>query len=215
MLKTKQLGLYLPEGGDPLSVGPLNKNFELLDGEVTRRGKVAQGSYTGGTSAQTPASCMDYYKQKFTRGLGEPNSRAEDLTITLDFVPKLFVLTGTLETEVAWESVTTGGDVGDNPAIFETSPSGVEYQLFDMTAHLGRALCPVEFHSRYPWVWFNENNLYEFAWKEVCAEGCCRVEAADNGDGTCTLTIRGVEEAYGTVNWADVEGMTYHWTAIG
>lgn len=215
MKKTEHLGLNLPEGSDPLSVRPLNENFAVLDGEVASRGKVAQGSYVGGTPAKAPLVCMDYYKQMFTRALGEPNGRGEDLTITLDFMPKLFFLTGVLEKTVEWNEVTTGGVVGDNEVLSETVPTGVEYQLFDMAADLSRALCPVEFRSRYPWVWFNESNFYEFAWKEECGESRSRVEAADNGDGTCTLVIRGADEEYGTVNYADVEGMTYHWIAIG
>ena len=215
MLTTEKLGLFLPEGGDLISVDPLNRNFERLEEVLEGRAQVARGSYVGGTAAQTPETCRDYYYRAHTRGLGNPNSRAGDLKITLGFEPKLFIMTGVLEKNMDWGKVATGKVVEGETVPVELFPTGVEYQLFDMTASAERRLCPVQFRSRYPWVWLNERNLYEFGWKETCEESRCLVEVSDNGDGTYTVAVRGTDAEYGTVNYADVAGMTYRWTAIG
>lgn len=42
-----------------------------------------------------------------------------------------------------------------------------------------------------------------------------RVTFAENDDGTCTVTIHGTDATRATVNYLDIEGMTYHWVAIG
>ena len=211
MIKTERLGLYLPEGGDPLSVGPLNENFQRLDGVM----RVAQGSYSGVVPAGEPRSCYDYAGRKHTCGFGQPESGAADVSIALEFEPKLFLLTGCRETETVWEQVTTGTITTEGSISSTDEYSGMEYQLFSMAAAAGQSLCRGQLSCRYPFVGANEYGDYVFAWQEEHGPVFCRVETAVNEDGTCTLSVLGTDEAYGSVNYANVEGMTYRWTAIG
>ena len=215
MQKTELLGLNLPEGSDPLSAKPLNENFRSLEAALSARGRLAVGSYVGTVPTEEATTYYDFYSTKYTRCFGDPANSEADVTITLDFEPRLFFLTACREGEVAWNGVYTGYTGVDGKVVTQKNYTGIESQMMKLSAVVGAPVNEMELCARYPSLYWNEYNHKVFEWVEEHKAVLTRVECTDGGSGTWTLSVKGGDGERGSVNFANAEGVTYRWVAVG
>jgi len=243
MRKSEHIGLNTFEQTDRLSMGAFNENWGMLDvllGDlVARRARIASGSYVGQTASNAD-SYTDRKGKVLVTGFGLPVSTTSDKVIAqMDFEPKVILLMGSRATSYAWSGTLLEGD-----AEVSRAKSGQERQSFFMVGGPGMELCPVLFSQRGPcivtdssveleptFVWafrdgqkdpvcvnaYGDASTFEFLTEQNRYPWLLRTAqvVTEEVAGTYTVTVKGASTVLGTENLTDIQGLTYHWVALG
>lgn len=181
--------------------------------------------------------------KKLTGTLGSPAGSSRDIVLTLDFEPSVVVVSGHMEEDVNWSgyllSTTQNTDGTYASTYSKFTHAGREYISYRQVIHSGQRVGHGEVTARFPAVAttsFYGGSTQKVGWADSCIQTYynsgsfgaefdasapvpCQiptlVEFGTTEDGKYTVTIKGANSDYGTENYADIEGMTYHWVAFG
>ena len=235
MQKSEHMGLNIFEQADKMRMGAFNDNWRLLDDllrvsgdDIAGRAKFASGSYEGQKANREDKYGDSQGKYHYT-SFGFPVSSAEDKVIAqLDFNPQILVVGGSRTADYSWRAW-----IEDSNGSGYRSKAGKERQSVLMLAGAGFEFCPCFFSQRGPAIVsvqgydYVTTNIQEKAkWPERINMGnynsdsdtwgdCVMQMAVTESDGVFTVTAKGGSITLGTENLADIQGMTYHWVALG
>lgn len=246
MRQTENFKLSLFDGSDPVSMAAMNANMEAVDAALRAqsdratqtskdnaeqfelRAKIATGSYVGTTATKNPQTFYDASGKAFTQNFGAAVNSEKDVTISLDFVPKVFHVAASRSAYVSWSGRLYGELGYEEYGYYTATLTGHELQAAKMTAYYGSELTETYYACRYPAkISSGSSDRFRFYYTTPGASSVIysgdfgpypfmtRVTFTENDDGTCTVTIHGADSTRGTENYLDIEGMTYHWVAIG
>lgn len=242
MKRTTYFYLNLPEGHDPVSKEPINANMrtldELLGNPVTGingRAKIAFGTYTGATPCAAPATYTSDDGKTFRCNFGTPVSSTSNKVITLDFEPLVLLISGSRFADISW----SGRLKDSSDKFYDAAISGLEYQSFQQTILCGSSFSECVLKIKAPAL----NTKYgvgseTFDWDLASESGSKLNMSERHADGQSgakfisrimnsytpghnstaakySVIIEGDNDAEGFRNYADIQGMSYSWVAIG
>lgn len=235
MIDLSMLGLKAFETHDRFSLEGMNNNFKAIDGcllqhaqDIAKRTKFASGSYEG-QKANEVDRYNDSQGKYHSTSFGFPVSSAEDKVIAqLDFNPKILVVGGSRTADYSWRAW-----LEDSNGSGYRSKAGKERQSVLMLAGPGFEFCPCFFSQRGPAINtvhgydYQTTNLIDAAkwpslinweYNNATVGMWCSYTAhitVTESDGVFTVTAKGGNTMLCTENLADIQGMTYHWVALG
>lgn len=241
MTQSENIGLNIFEQADKLSMGAFNSNWTLLDSllkshgdEIARRAKFACGSYEG-TVAGAKDATTDADSKVLTTAFGfAVSSTTDTLVAELDFRPRVFLLAASRATPYSWTATLYNGTEWTTTG----TRSGQERQSVFLAAADGMELCPLWFSQTGPAIetHYVGDGQGGMAASQALVEGPknpVRVNSTPHyseydrwlslmsqvviggAESAYTVTVKGGSTAFGTENLADIQGLTYHWVALG
>lgn len=245
MRQAEHHAFHIFDGSDRLSMAAVNENTEMMDSllkdaedGILLRGRIQTGSYEGRKACQAIQSYSGYAGSgPFKTSFGRPNDSGDDVVITVDFEPKILMVSAYRAAPVSWSGTlhqsVLGSDGNYYPSTYYASLSGLERQSYRQVILHGLEVCQADLHIKEPgvlttpypasrqhmgWITSRESGgTYDM--QETGVTNAVRIDTlvkfGVTEDGKHTVTIKGANSNYGTHNYADIAGMTYHWTAIG
>lgn len=235
MKQTEVYKLNLIEGADSFSMKSFNDSAAALeaalvnhDAQIGQRGRIAAGSYKGGTASKAAPTYSDRYGKELPTSFGDPVASGRDIIIEVPFLPRLLTVSAFRSAAFSWSGTLDGEDGGTNDATL----SGSEVQAYQLRVGPGGGVAEGRYLQVRPKVY---SGAYGGYLAGIAMTSAKHTVPDKNGDGWCELptlvTISGdADTGYkvtikaalptglgggGRFNAHDIAELTYNWVAIG